>query len=403
VDIIKKLKALLSSQKKHSPRAPVIPSWENIKNQFKQLEKKAKNTPLLTLPSSKEVDLYNIEYQITILELSKLFDELPVYSYNMSTQEYLKIKNFLANRWERIRKGFVIYPVTFSLPLTQLCEQLAFYIFPHFENELPGAANQKCHYQLLMPSLMQLEDPVSGVLLKDLPLHTFLVSETGTDFFVIEDILNYWFNASDQMHPYRLNPQTITLLPLTEHETKSLEFHTLETKMCALAIEEYHRNRNIFSAAKALRILVAGLRAHSIRIGGMGTDYQAGVGVYRYINFFKAFLEKIPAEAKTAILAARATEYAFASYWNTLTMAENLQNTQNQIRPEALAQTLTVDRCVNEISDKIENIIDANPWLENTLPPLGIESSLVGFIQQDIATHAYFRNNDLAPQFRTPH
>lgn len=350
-----------------------------VQAHFRTLKKIVSNRRLPFSMARDESILFNLEYYVSVKELDLILETSEKIPDLAMCQ---RIQQFLSNRWKRIHNSFLAYPTSRMSDLTELCIELAKLIFPQLREQLPGEENEKCYYQLLMPTLQQLSDPILGTLLKDLPLHNFIVSEDGASFIIVHDTLEYWMNSSDQTLPYRLNQQNAQIL-LTPSEQQSLKFHSAQTYACYPHIEQYHVRRSAPTAAQAMRTLVAGLRACSVRRGvGTGGEYQADTRVFRYINVFRDFLSHCSPQDQERILSARALQDPFRNYWNTLSIGNNSAAStgdryDSETLANALAQGLSTETCINIISDKVEAIIGANPFLEEIMPVTQVSRSLM--------------------------
>ncbi|MDR3491318.1 MAG: hypothetical protein P4M12_04640 [Gammaproteobacteria bacterium] len=121
-----------------------------------------------------------LDFQITLRELQYLISQS---SHLEATPENLKgFKDFLANRWEYVRKTDLSYPHRMNINTNIICWLLA--------NDIASVLSST-PYNLLMPSM---QHPINEVTLNDwndLQLHEFILNDDETRFIEVADCIQY--------------------------------------------------------------------------------------------------------------------------------------------------------------------------------------------------------------------
>lgn len=243
-------------------------------------------------------NFHRFENQLALKELNTCFLNSNLDNFESNLRE------FLSNRWARIRGSNLCYTEQPLNELNVLCLELAKALAPPASTaeEIQALAPNTGPYCLLMPSLSNTIDTV-GENIHHLGLHEFILSDNQDLIIPISDCF-FHASESDSGELHHIIPNEAGELPLlSASEIKRLSNHSQESKHFYEALKKYN-NERFFSEdiESKLLVLKAGLhKGGTHHPGSTGTEFDSGAEANEAILSFSTYWENLIPQKKDAI------------------------------------------------------------------------------------------------------
>lgn len=298
-----------------------------------------------------------LEEIITIFEFTEL---LRTDLKKMATPESLQpFKNFLANRWQRIRGMHLAYPYCAHRKVSQLCLMLAQALATFFPESI---------YQLLMPTLTTSTNITTGTALNDddLQLHHFVLSDDDSHFI---EVLPCLMNAEEDkllkhtaiFPEWKEEGLFSSIKTLSENEKYRVIHHSRYTLEYYQQIEKYFNIKNQSNSVGSFLIrLIDKLYKGSVRNGHPDREYKAAADANEGIVELFRMLDTLGKEQREQFNSCRSynLNQDLKYYCERLAYPEIKEDDDE----------LSIVYCVELIAGKIEQILSCNPSLYDMYP-----------------------------------
>ena len=326
---------------------------------------KKKMDALQDVERSAKSQIYFLECQYTLLQLSKLLEVVRNNPALEITRENVQpFVDFLDRRWELIQGTNLIYPCDRLASINKLCLTLASAL------SQSGVIKEN-DYQLMMPTVMDQEDLVGNSFSQnDLKLHEFILSDDNTHFITLAACFQRIEMETDEVR-FRYtsdftDPETKKIKFLTDSEENRVIYYSPETKKYFEAIQsklEMDKTKTGNSIGHYLERFSKSLWKGGIQGGKQPSREFLAVEDADYgLMEFKKFLEMLTNEERSWILALPVSpnpKETLGGLWGDLCRLQDQKSRSEDLSPQY---------CVDQASKKIDWLLGKHPELYTKFP-----------------------------------